>query len=168
MLYKKQKAFHSTLNRHIFTRLTRSNPSPILYPSRNIPYRDINVQHRYSSHPLFSSKPDGQWRCHVRKHERCSQVLSDTFRASTPAAQRKRPAFRTSMAKKESEDAMIAASVRVMMLKLLTRCWKMMMTKMPSALSPTKSVERRLSIGKVLCWTYQTVQDHLLEAVDAD
>ena len=72
------------------------------------------------------------------------------------------------MAKRGSEDAMIAGLVILLIVKLLTKCWKMMMTKMPSALSPTKSVERRLSIGKVLCWTDQTVQDHLLEAVDAD
>ena len=72
------------------------------------------------------------------------------------------------MAKRGSEDAMIAVSVSLLIVKLLTKCWKMMLMKTPSALSPTKSVERRLLIGKLLYWTCQTVPDHLLEAVDAD
>jgi len=72
------------------------------------------------------------------------------------------------MAKKESEETMIAVLSRLMLLKLLRKCWKMMMTKIPSALSPTKSVERHLSFEEVLCWTCRTIQDHLLEAADAD
>ena len=104
----------------------------------------------------------------IFESERCSHVSSDTFRASTLVAQRKRPAFRTSMAKRGSEDVMIGVSVRLMIVKLLTKCWKKTMTKMPSALSPTKSVESRLWVVWVLCRTYQTVRDHLLEAVDAD
>ena len=52
------------------------------------------------------------------------------------------------MAKRRSADAMIAVLVRLPIVKLLTQCWKMMMMKMPSALSPKKSVERRLSIGE--------------------
>jgi len=63
---------------------------------------------------------------------------------------------------------MTAFLVSLLIVKLLTKCWKMMMTKMQSALSPTKSVESRLWVVWVLCRTYQTVRDHLLEAVDAD
>jgi len=72
------------------------------------------------------------------------------------------------MAKKESEDAMIAVSVRLMFLKLLTKCWKKMMKKMPSALSPMRSVERLLLIVWVLCWTCQTVRRRHLVLADVD
>jgi len=63
---------------------------------------------------------------------------------------------------------MTAVLVSLLIVKLLTKCSKMMMTKMPSALSPTRSVGRRLSIEEVLCWTYQIVRRRHFVLADVD